>query len=76
MSSSDDDLFGWSCAGLGLGLVSFWKGFQTLQKRRLIQNTPTSKVRSLAMGLCEVYGQALPYKENILKSPFSGADCL
>lgn len=76
MSSSRDDLFGYSIFGLFFGLVAFGKGFMTLRRKRLIENTPTSKVRSLAMGLSEVYGDATLYKGNLLKSPFSGKDCL
>lgn len=76
MASSNDDLFGYSIAGVFIGLVAFGKGFVTLRRKRLIENTPTSKVRSLAMGLSEVYGEATPHKGNLLKSPFSGKDCL
>lgn len=75
MASSNDDFFGMSIAGVFIGLVAFGKGFMTLRRKRLIENTPTSKVRSLAMGLSEVYGDATPYKGNLLKSPFSGKDC-
>lgn len=76
MSSSKDDLFWLSFFGIFMGLAAFGKGFVTLRRKRLIENTPTSTVRSLAMGLSEVCGEALPYKGNILKSPFSGKDCL
>jgi len=37
---------------------------------------PTSKIRSLAMGLVEIYGQALAPQGNNLKSPFSNKDCV
>jgi hypothetical protein len=46
------------CAGLGL----FIYGFRLLQRRRLILDTPFSKIRSAAMGMVEVSGQAVgPY---------------
>ncbi len=35
-----------------------WGGLHFLQLKRRIENTPTSKVRSLAMGLVEVHGRA------------------
>ena len=76
MASSSDDLFGFSLFGVFLGLAAFGKGFMTLRRKRLIENTPTSKVRSLAMGFSEVSGEALPRGGNLLKSPFSGKDCL
>jgi hypothetical protein len=46
------------CAGIGL----FIYGFRLLQRRRLILDTPFSKIRSAAMGMVEVSGQAVgPY---------------
>jgi hypothetical protein len=44
--------------------------------KRLIENTPTSKIRSIAMGLVEIYGEVEILKDNILKSPFSNNDCV
>jgi hypothetical protein len=46
------------CAGIGL----FFQGFRLLQERRLILDTPFSKIRSAPMGLVEVSGLAVgPY---------------
>jgi hypothetical protein len=46
------------CAGIGL----FIYGFRLLQRRRLILDTPFSKIRSAAMGMVEVSGLAVgPY---------------
>ncbi len=46
------------CAGIGL----FIYGFKLLQRRRLILDTPLSKIRSAAMGMVEVSGLAVgPY---------------
>jgi hypothetical protein len=46
------------CAGIGL----FIYGFRLLQRRRLILDTPCSKIRSASMGLVEVSGLAVgPY---------------
>jgi len=46
------------CAGIGL----FFYGFQLLQRRRLILDTPLSKIRSASMGMVEISGQAVgPY---------------
>lgn len=41
-------------AALALG----WSGLHFLLLKRLVANTPTSKVRSVAMGLVEVHGRA------------------
>ena len=43
------------CAGIGL----FIYGFRLLQRRRLILDTPFSKIRSASMGMVEVSGQAV-----------------
>lgn len=46
------------CAGIGL----FFYGFRLLQRRRLILDTPFSKIRSAAMGMVEINGLAAgPY---------------
>jgi hypothetical protein len=46
------------CAGIGL----FLYGFRLLQRRRLILDTPFSKIRSASMGMVEISGQAVgPY---------------
>ena len=46
------------CAGIGL----FIYGFRLLQRRRLILDTPFSKIRSAAMGMVEISGLAAgPY---------------
>ncbi len=71
---ADAPPFFWGLAGLGLGIFGFIIGLKSLFMRRLIENIPTSKVRSIAMGLVEVYGQVIPVK--VLKSPFSSKDCV
>ena len=65
----------YSFIGLVAGIVAFFHGFGSMRLKRMIEDTPTSKIRGIAMGLVEVYGQALP-TEKPLKSPLSGADCV
>jgi hypothetical protein len=57
---------------VGAGL--FWYGFNRMHKLRIIQDTPTSKIRSMAMGLVEVHGNVLA-KDYII-TPFSQARCV
>jgi len=40
------------------GIYLFLRGFRMLQHKRLILNTPLSKIRSASMGLVEVSGMA------------------
>ena len=57
------------CAGIGL----FFYGFRLLQRRRLILDTPFSKIRSASMGMIEVSGQAVgPYT---MVAPITGRPC-
>lgn len=55
------------------GVYLFYRGFQILERKRLIENTPTSKIRGAALGLIEVSGLAAgPYT---LKAPITGVPC-
>jgi hypothetical protein len=58
------------------GVVLFIIGFYFHQKKRLIQDTPKSKIRSLAMGLVEIYGYVVPIEGRILQSPFTEKPCV
>ncbi len=75
MSGDIDKLFGYALFGVGAGVWFFFKGFRTLKRKRLIENTPTSKIRSLAMGLVEICGETVP-ATGTLKSPFTQAECV
>ncbi len=66
----------WAFVMLGGGTYVFINGFKWFQQKRIIENTPTSKIRSLAMGPVEVFGKVLPYKNKMFKSPFSGSKCV
>ena len=56
--------------GAVAGTCLFYRGFRLLQRKRLILNTPTSKVRSAALGLVEISGLATgPYS---LVAPITG----
>lgn len=57
MSSDGEDIF-WALVGTGFGAWTFFKGFRVLRNKRLVENTPTSKCRSVAMGFVEVAGKA------------------
>lgn len=48
----------WAGIGAVVGVVLFVRGFQMLRVKRLILNTPASKVRSASMGLVEITGLA------------------
>jgi len=63
----------WPVLGACAGVYLFILGFQLLQRKRLIMNTPASKIRSAAIGLVEVSGLAAgPYS---IVAPISGVPC-
>jgi E3 Ubiquitin ligase len=63
----------WPIIGAFAGVYFFYQGFQLLQRKRLILNIPSSKVRSASMGLVELNGQAVgPYT---LTAPITGEAC-
>jgi hypothetical protein len=55
------------------GMYLFYRGFRLLQRKRLILNTPASKIRSASMGLVEINGLATgPY---VINSPLKQMNC-
>jgi len=55
------------------GPVMFMRGFATLRMRQLMLNTPTARIRSMAMGLVEVNGTV--GARSSVSAPFSGRPC-
>jgi Zn-finger nucleic acid-binding protein len=70
----DDGVFV-STLGIAGGIALFFHGFRLNRRKRLIETTPTSSIRSLAMGLVEITGQAEP-DGPLLKAPFSAMPCV
>jgi hypothetical protein len=61
-SSDPTGLLIWCVIGFCAGIGLFFYGFGLLQRRRLILDTPFSKIRSASMGMVEVSGLAVgPY---------------
>lgn len=55
------------------GPVLFFRSFRDMRVRRVLQNTPTTHIHSMPMGLVEVQGQVEP--RSVLTAPFSGRPC-
>src|SRR5258708_12013607 len=67
-ASRPTNLLALTVGGMIQGSYWFYKGFRLLTRKRLIQNTPASKIRSASMGLVEISGLSTgPY---VLTSPF------
>ncbi len=58
------------------GIIAFFGSLYWIKLSMMIRNIPTSKIRSLAMGLVEINGRAVPVEGKALKAPFSGKDCV
>ena len=72
-SSPPTNLLVIAAAGAGGGMYLFYRGFRLLQRKRLILNTPASKIRSASMGLVEINGLATgPY---VINSPLKQTNC-
>ena len=63
----------WCVLGFVAGIALFFYGFRLLQRRRLILDTPLSKIRSASMGMVEINGLAVgPYT---MTAPVSARPC-
>ena len=63
-----------------LGLIasagySFWYSFKAWRKNRVIEDTPTSRVRSAAQGYVELCGCGEPLPNSANKAPLTGTSC-
>lgn len=67
------DLLYWPTIGIVVGFGAFFYGFKFLQRRRLILDTPLSRIRSASLGLVEISGLATgPYT---MSAPLSALPC-
>ena len=72
-SSDGSGLLLWAVVGLCAGLYLFAHGFVLLRRRRLILDTPFSRVRSASLGMVELSGLAVgPYT---MPAPITGMPC-
>jgi hypothetical protein len=55
------------------GLYFFFYGFHLLARKRVLLNTPTSRIRSAALGLVEVNGRAIG--PHTMSAPITGKPC-
>ncbi|MBX0288190.1 GIDE domain-containing protein [Haloarcula salinisoli] len=75
LQSDEGDSTLFFLAMFGGGLYFVYSGFRTWQRMRLIQDTPTEKIRSAAAGRTEVEGAGRPVGTPVGR-PFGDGDCL
>lgn len=62
---------------LGFGLFSWYASFRGLKIARLIEDTPTSKIRSAPQGYIEMIGRSEPRpQDELLSSKLTGTPCV
>jgi len=62
-----------STLGVVFGPWLFFRGFVAWRIQQLIRNTPTARIRSMAMGLVELNGAV--ERRSRVSGPFSGREC-
>ena len=72
MISSEDYLM--TTAFTLIGGFVFFLGFYKWRKYRIFRDTPTSKIRSMAMGLVEIHGSV--EADQLIRAPFSKTECV
>lgn len=64
------------CGGLVLtSLVAFYFAFRNIYRARLIEDTPTSRIRSAPQGYVELIGEAAMMRGEPVIAPLSGTPC-
>jgi hypothetical protein len=75
-TNNDGDLIMGAAVGAVMGVVWFLKGFKELKIKRTIQNIPTSKINTGAVGTnVEIKGRIIVEKEKLVTAPISGQQC-
>jgi len=57
-------------------LICLWFVFHYLKRARLIEDTPTSRIRSAAQGYVEIVGKVSPAGSKEIAAPLSGKPCI
>tara|TARA_B100000575_G_scaffold136178_1_gene108552 strand:+ start:30 stop:893 length:864 start_codon:yes stop_codon:yes gene_type:complete len=75
LSGNDSDGLFFGIMLLTVGLTTSFNSLKNLEVKRVLKNVPTSKIRSLSMGLVELKGK-IQVKGKILKDPFDDKECV
>ncbi|HEY1657656.1 MAG TPA: GIDE domain-containing protein [Candidatus Sulfotelmatobacter sp.] len=73
LSHSDPRGIAWCAVGILAGIYLFFNGFRLLKRKKLILDTPASKIRSASLGMVELSGLAAgPYT---MPAPITERQC-
>ncbi len=73
MAHNNDNLGLYATLGFGAGIYMFFKGFREFRKYRVVADTPEIPIRSIPMGLVDIYGTARATET--LTSPLTHTPC-
>ncbi len=74
-SAPADDFWFWPIGLLIVALVGFYFAFKNMHNKRIIEDTPTSKIRSAAQGYLELIGHGYLMEGQPIVSPLTGSTC-
>ena len=72
---SDGKFWFWALTFSGLSALAFYFAFRNLARARLIEDTPTSRVRSAHQGYVELEGEAAAMQGEPILSPLTQTAC-
>jgi hypothetical protein len=70
-----DDFWIWALILVAASIAGFFLAFKFINSRRIIQDTPTSKIRSAAQGYLELIGHGYLMEGQPIISPLTGKPC-
>ncbi|MBL1143015.1 MAG: hypothetical protein HND53_13380 [Proteobacteria bacterium] len=70
-----DDFWIWSIILVIAAIAGFFLAFKNIQSKRIIEDTPTSKIRSAAQGYLELIGHGQLMEGQPVVSPLTGTTC-
>jgi hypothetical protein len=70
-----DDFWLWTIIILGVGLACGYGIFHFMRRARIIEDTPTSKIRSASQGYVEIIGTIKYLADQPIQAPLTNKDC-
>ena len=70
-----DEFWFWAIGLLIAAIAGFFFAFNTIHRKRIIEDTPTSKIRSAAQGYVELFGHGQLMDGQPIISPLTGTTC-
>lgn len=75
VKNSSGKILEFSVVGIIFGVGLFVNGFRSMHRKKMIESIPTSKIRSLAVGIAEIFGKAVT-NSKLIRAPFSNDECI